>query len=73
MVMHIEHFNKYLDILVSLGAPTKLNRSELAAPSFIIPKKYGRVRFISDFKRLNKTLKLTPYPLPHIKGMLNNI
>ena len=47
-----------------------MNRSEWAAPAFIIAKKDGRVRFISDFRKLNKQIKRTPYPLPHIKDML---
>ena len=67
----LEYFKKYLDILVTIGVMTKINRSEWAAPSFIIPKKYGWVRFISDFWWLNKQVKHTPYPLTHIKDMLN--
>ena len=47
-----------------------VNRSEWAAPAFIIAKKDGQVRFISDFCNLNKQIKCTPYPLPHIKDML---
>ena len=34
--------------LVELGVLKKVNRSEWAAPTFIIPKKDGTVRFISD-------------------------
>ena len=41
-----------------------------AAPAFIVPKKDGRVRFVSDFRWLNKMIKCMPYPLPHIKDML---
>ena len=51
----------------------KLNRSEWAAPSFIIPKKDGQVRFISDFRRLNKQVKRTPYTIPHIEYMINSL
>lgn len=63
-------FKKDLDRLVSIGVLTKVNRSEWAAPSFVIPKKDNRVRFISDFRKLNSQIKRTPYPLPHIKDML---
>ena len=68
--IHEKTFKKDLDRLVSIGVLTKVNRSEWAAPAFIIPKKDGRVRFISDFRRLNKQIKRSPYPLPHIKDML---
>jgi len=35
--------------LVKIGVLKKENHSEWAAPTFIIPKKDGSVRFISDF------------------------
>jgi len=28
------------------------------------------MRFVTDFRRLNKCIKRKPYPLPHIKDML---
>ena len=68
--IHEDTFKKDLDRLVSIGVLRKVNRSEWAAPAFIIPKKDGRVRFISDFRKLNSQIKRTPYPLPHIKDML---
>ena len=34
-----------------------VNSSEWAAPTFIIPKKYRTVCFISDFRELNKRIK----------------
>ena len=68
--IHEQTFKKDLDRLVSIGVLRKVNRSEWAAPAFIIPKKDGRVRFISDFRKLNSQIKRTPYPLPHIKDML---
>ena len=68
--IHEATFKKDLDRLVSIGVLTKINRSEWAAPTFIIPKKDGRVRFVTDFWRLNKQIKRSPYPLPHIKDML---
>ena len=68
--IHEQTFKKDLARLVSIGVLRKVNRSEWAAPAFIIAKKDGRVRFISDFCKLNKQIKRTPYPLPHIKDML---
>ena len=47
--------------------------SEWAAPSFIIPKQGGTVRFINDFRELNKMLKRKPYKLPRIQDIMNKI
>ena len=33
---------------------------------FIIPKKVGTVKFITDYHRLNQKLVRNPYPLPII-------
>ena len=59
--------------LVQIGVLQKVNRSEWGAPSFIIPKKDGRARFISDFRELNKRIKRKPYPIPNIQDMLLNL
>ena len=59
--------------LVAIGVLTKINLKEWAASRFIILKKDGQVRFIYNFKRLNKQIKRTPYPLPHFKDMLNKL
>ena len=40
--------------------------SEWAAPSFIQPKKNGEVRFLTDFREVNKRLVRKPFPLPQI-------
>jgi Retroviral aspartyl protease len=54
-----------VDRLVKLGVLRKTNESEWAAPSFGIPKKNGQIRFVSDFRQLNKTLRRLPFPLPN--------
>ena len=56
--------------LVKIGVLRKINQSQWAAPTFIIPKKDGTVRFISDFRELNKQIKRKPYPIPNIQDML---
>jgi hypothetical protein len=46
------------------GVLKKVNRSKWAAPTFLIPKKDATVRFISNFRELNKRIKQKPYPIP---------
>jgi hypothetical protein len=56
--------------LVEAGVLKQVNRSEWAAPTFIIQKKDGSVRFISDFPELNKRIGRKPFPIPKIQDML---
>ena len=68
---HTEIFKKEVECLVLLGVLKIANYSELGAPSFSQPKpKSNQVRFISDFRNLNKQLKCKPYPMPNINEML---
>ena len=59
-----------LDRLVKIGVLKKVNRSEWAFPSFIIPKKDHTVRFINDLRELNKRIRRVPFPLPKIQDLL---
>jgi hypothetical protein len=59
-----------VDRLCQVGVLRKVNHSKWAAPAFIIPKKDGSVRFISNFRELNKTIKRKPFPIPKIQDML---
>jgi hypothetical protein len=56
--------------LCSIGVLRKVNRSEWAAPTFIIPKKDGTVQFISGFRELNKHIKQKLYTIPKIQDLL---
>ena len=47
--------------------------SEWAAPTFIVPKKTGDVRIVTDFRELNKWIKRKPYPLPRIQDLLQKM
>ena len=59
-----------VDRLVKAGILRKVNRSEWAAPTFIIPKKDKTVRFITNFRELNKRILRKPYPIPKIQDLL---
>ena len=71
--VHMETLKKEVERLCRIGVLKRVNRSEWAAPTFIIPKKDGKVRFISDFRELNKRIKRTPYPIPNIQEMMLNL
>ena len=43
-------FKNEVQRLCEVGVLRKINRSEWAAPTFLIPKKYRTVRFISNFR-----------------------
>jgi len=47
--------------------------STWAAPSFIVPKKTGDVRVVTDFRELNKWIVRKPYPLPKILDILQKM
>ena len=67
----METFKAELDRLVKIGVLSPTGRSEWIAGSFIIPKKDGSVRWISDFRALNKALRRKCYPIPKIQDILS--
>ena len=71
--LYKETFHKELLRLVDIGVLEVIQESEWGSPTFIIPKKDNRVRFISDFRRLNAKIKRKPYPLPRIGDILHNL
>ena len=71
--IHLETLKKEVERLCEIGVLKRVNRSEWAAPTFIVPKKDGRVRFVSDFRELNKRIKRMPYPIPNIQEMMLNL
>ena len=71
--LYKEVFKKELDRLEKLGVLEKIQQLEWGTPTFIIPKKDNKVRFISDFRRLNQKIKRKPYPLPRISDTLQEL
>ena len=71
--LHRQTFKKELDHMVELGILEPCGASEWASPAFIIPKKDGRVRQITDLRSLNKAIVRKKYPLPIITDMLEQI
>lgn len=71
---HAEIFRKELRHLVNIGVLRPCGPSEWAAPTFIIPKKVvdgvQRVRWLTDFRELNRVLKRKVYPLPIIQDII---
>lgn len=64
-------FKQELDRLVKIGVLSPCGRSTWISGSFIIPKKDKTVRWISDFRALNKALKRKVYPIPRIQDILS--
>jgi hypothetical protein len=60
-----------LQFLSDAGVFTKCGASEWLFPTFLIPKKEGPVRWITDFHALNKPIKRKVYLLPKIQDILS--
>ena len=74
--IHMSTLRKEIDRLVAIGVLEEVNGMEAGpwcAPSFIISKKDNRVRFITDFRELNKCIYRRPWPMPHIMDLLQDI
>ena len=74
--VHRATFKNELDRLCRIGVLSPRGRSEWIAGTFIVPKKLlpgetvPRVRWVSDFRGLNKCLRRKTYPIPRIGDIL---
>ena len=49
------------------------SKSPWAAPIILVPKKDGTTRLCVDYRKLNAVTLGDPYPLPHVKDLINDI
>jgi hypothetical protein len=68
--IHLKTYKKELNHLVRIGVLTSQQESEWVSPSFIIPKKDSRVRWMGNLRQLNKIIRHKQYPLPTITDIL---
>jgi hypothetical protein len=71
--VHKETIIKEVERLRKLGVLERQPASEWASPSFITSKKDETVCFLSDFREVNKRLVRTPFPIPKISTVLQDI
>jgi hypothetical protein len=69
-LIHLKTFKKELNHLVRIGVLAAQQESEWVSPSFIIPKKDGRVCWISGLHQLGKVIRCKQYPLRIIMDIL---
>ncbi len=69
-VVHLETFKKDLTHLCEIGVLGPQGASKWSYPTFITPKKDGRVCWVSDLREFNKVVRGRPYPLSTIQDIL---
>ena len=67
--VHKKTIIKEVERLCQLGVLERQPASEW--PSFVIPKKDKTIRFLSDFREVNKRLVRKPFPIPQISTVLH--
>ncbi|GFH50707.1 hypothetical protein CTEN210_07183 [Chaetoceros tenuissimus] len=68
-----ETYKKELERLVKIGVLEVVHESEWGTPVFIIPKKEGTARFVTDFWKVNGQVVRKPFPIPRIADTLQQL
>lgn len=71
--VHLDTLRKEVQRLCDLGVLEWQPASEWGSPTFIVAKKQGTVRFLSDFREVNKRLIRKPFPMPKISQVLQEL
>lgn len=66
-------FKKEVERLEKIEVLRRQSESEWGSPSFIIPKSDQNVRFLTDFREVNKRIVQTPFPIPKISSILQHM
>ena len=66
-------FKNEVERLCEIGVLERQEESEWGSPTFIIPKKNQTVRFLTDFRKVNRLLVRTPFPIPKISSILQQM
>ena len=66
-------FKKEVERLVEMGALKRQSESEWRSPTFIIPKNRKTIRFLSDLREVNKKIIHTPFLIPKISSVLQEM
>ena len=70
---HLKVFKEEIERLVKIGLFTRVQLSEWSSPTFCIPKKDGRIRIVSDYRKVNKLIKRKAKNLPNIMDTLMSL
>ena len=62
-----------MEQLCHIGVLNRQPESEWGSPAFIIPKLDQTVRFLTDFREVNKRIVRTPFPIPKISSILQEM
>ena len=69
--VHLEAFRKELLHLIEIGVLSPQGSSRWCSPTFVKPKKDGRIRWLSDLRALNKAVIRKQYRIPIIEEVLS--
>ena len=70
---HVKVFKEEIERLEKIGLFTRVQLSEWASPTFCIPKKDGRIRIVTDYRKVNKLVKRKAHPLPNIMDTIMSL